>query len=331
MRTILIALSLVIPATLTACVIQQPVDGDTTGSSSSSSSSGGGSGQCGSMEECPAAGTSCDGNTIVTCAEMDGCLKKTTEDCATKVGAGSSCAVDPETQQASCSQPPMGTAMVRFVDASDGTPVSLYIDNDVNSMAELFFSQCTKWISVPAGKHTFRVAAQGVGWENAVAAVDVDFQVDHKYSVGVMGVAVDEASLSVIEHDITGIAPDNTRITVVNARPGQKTDLILPVINYVQLGNTQGFDFLYMGMQTTPYGKVTTPKDIPPAPAGANAKVIGQYGDGANPPIEQSIWDVTGQLPKGDAQDYYFTEDAQGSFLLIQDSDGSCHTTKKDQ
>lgn len=331
MRTILIALSLVIPASLIGCVIEAPAGGDTTGSSSSSSSSGGGSGQCASMAECPAAGASCDGNTLVTCAEVDGCLKKTTEDCATKVGAGSTCAVDPELMTASCSQAPAGTAMVRFADASDGTPVSLFIDNDVKSLADLFFSQCTTWISVPAGKHTLSVAAQGAGWENAVAAVDIDLQADHKYSVGVMGVAVDEPSLSVTEHDSAGIAPDNTRITVINARPGQKTDLLLPVVNYVQVGNTQGFDFLYMGMQVTPYGKATTPKDIPPAPAGANAKVIGQYGDGANPPIEQSIWDVTGQLPKGDAQDYYFTQDAQGSFLLIQDPDGSCHTTKKDQ
>ncbi|HVH99088.1 MAG TPA: DUF4397 domain-containing protein [Enhygromyxa sp.] len=176
----------------------------------------------GSEQHCTMAESHCgpDG-TLEICqyvAEMD-CIAHFSVDCEDAVGPGSMCETQDATM-AGCTAAPAPTAMVRFLNLSDGYAVRFRVGGQEVPGVELQFGQSAHYVELPAGVD---VNVETLGLEGNVVSSSVypEFVAGHKYTVASMGLGHwPDTWVSPDQHvDAVDVPADHTRLTLVNATP----------------------------------------------------------------------------------------------------------------
>ena len=222
------------------------------------------------------------------------------------------------------------TTSMRLLNVSEGADLSFYIDDAPVPVADLAFGDSTVFFELPAGSHMLKIAPVGTGPDESLTWYQAALDAGHSYSIAAIGAGVGAPMLTKLEADTKNLAAGATRVQLVNARPHQVTGAVCPQIDYLPSNtylNLEG-----AGGCVIPYADWTKPADTS-TPPGNTAELVVQWGDGANPPIEQFFLDITDlmAMAKDDTLDLYLTcsgECTKDEVVLVsQLSDGSTWLT----
>ncbi len=113
-------------------------------------------------------------------------------------------------------------AYVRFINTSDGDPISFEVGGEVSSL--LYYTQSADYITIPAGSHDVTaVSANGTTLSNVIGE---EFEIGRHYTISALGVHGEGNSTGAYATvwvnadsaaEATDIPSDHTRITLVNA------------------------------------------------------------------------------------------------------------------